>query len=171
MSTLSSARPVIPIRKATHSDFEAIWPIFQAVIQDGETYPYEPAMSKEAAQAAWFHANHQVFVAETEGRVTGTYYLRPNQPGLGAHVSNAGFMVHPDARGHGIGAALGRHALEEATRQGYQAMQFNYVVSTNTAGVTLWQRLGFEIIGTIPKGFQHRTLGLVDAYIMFRHLP
>jgi ribosomal protein S18 acetylase RimI-like enzyme len=100
----------------------------------------------------------------------GTYILRPNRPGLGSHVSNASFMVCPSARGLGVGRAMGEHCLEEARRLGYRAMQFNFVVSTNEAAVKLWQRLGFTIVGTLPGAFRHRTLGFVDAYVMFRTL-
>jgi ribosomal protein S18 acetylase RimI-like enzyme len=109
-------------------------------------------------------------VAESGGRVVGTYLLRPNRPGLGSHVANAAFMVSPSARGLGVGRAMGEHCLAEARRLGYRAMQFNFVVSTNEAAVKLWQRLGFRIAGTLPGAFRHRTRGFVDAYVMFRTL-
>jgi len=110
------------------------------------------------------------YVAEDEGRVVGMYKLIPNRIGRGSHVSNASFMVDPGVHGKGIGRRLGEHCLAEAKRQGYDAMQFNFVVSTNTAGVALWKKLGFEIVGTLPKAFNHSTLGRVDAYVMHRFL-
>jgi ribosomal protein S18 acetylase RimI-like enzyme len=78
--------------------------------------------------------------------------------------------VDPEAQGRGAGRALGEHCLDEARRAGYEAMQFNFVVSTNTAGVELWKKLGFEIVGTLPRAFNHSTLGRVDAYVMHRFL-
>ncbi len=110
------------------------------------------------------------YVAEADGRVAGMYKLIPNRPDLGSHVSNASFMVHPDAAGRGIGSVMGRHSLEEARRQGYEAMQFNFVVSTNERAVSLWQRLGFHIVGTLPNAFRHGTRGMVDALVMYRRL-
>jgi ribosomal protein S18 acetylase RimI-like enzyme len=109
-------------------------------------------------------------VAEDNGRVIGMYKLIPNRIGRGSHVANASFMVDPAAQGRGAGRALGEHCLNEARRQGYDAMQFNFVISTNTAGVSLWQKLGFQIVGTLPKAFAHATLGRVDAYVMHRVL-
>jgi ribosomal protein S18 acetylase RimI-like enzyme len=109
-------------------------------------------------------------MADSEGRVVGTYILRPNQPGLGSRVSNATFIVSPSARGLGIGRIMGEHCLDEARRLGYRAMQFNFVVSTNEAAVKLWARLGFTVVGTLPGAFRHRTNGFVDAYVMFQTL-
>jgi L-amino acid N-acyltransferase YncA len=160
----------VVIRQATEHDQDAIWDIFQAVVAAGDTYAFEPETPREEALAYWFHSGTRTYVAEREGRVVGTYLLRPNRPGLGSHVSNAAFMVSPSARGLGIGRAMGEHCLDEARRLGYRAMQFNFVVSTNEAAVELWKRLGFTIVGTLPGAFCHRGRGFVDAYVMYRSL-
>jgi len=110
------------------------------------------------------------YVAVEGEQIVGSYYLKPNQPGLGSHIANAGFMVAEGQSGKGIGRTMGLHALEEARRTGFQAMQFNFVVSTNTRAVALWQSLGFSIIGTVPQAYRHRMLGLVDIHIMHRFL-
>ena len=136
----------------------------------GDTYAFDPGISREEALAYWLHAANHCHVAEREGRVLGTYILRANQPGLGSHVANAAFMVAPAARGLGLGRAMGEHCLDEARRQGFRAMQFNFVVSTNESAIRLWQRLGFEIVGTLPGAFRHSQKGYVDAYVMFRSL-
>ena len=120
--------------------------------------------------AYWFAPGTRTYVAEEEGKIIGSYILRANRPGLGNHVANAGFMVDPTARRSGIGRAMGEHALNEARRLGYRAMQFNFVISTNESAVRLWQRLGFRIVGTLPDAFRHSKKGLVDAYVMFRSL-
>ena len=112
----------------------------------------------------------KTYVAEEDGRVIGTYFIRPNQPGLGAHIANCGYMVHQATRGKGIGWQMCEHSLEIAKELGYTGMQFNIVVSTNTKAVELWKKLGFRIIGTIPGGFRHVELGYVDAHIMFREI-
>jgi L-amino acid N-acyltransferase YncA len=158
------------IRPATTADAAAIWKIFQAVIAPGDTYTF-PADSTEGEAVAYFLGpGITSFVAEEDGRVIGMYKLIPNRIGRGSHVSNASFMVDPSAQGKGAGRALGEHCLAEARRQGYDAMQFNFVVSTNAAGVALWEKLGFAIVGTLPKAFRHATLGDVDAYVMHRFL-
>lgn len=158
------------IRPATPADAAAIWRIFQAVVAPGDTYSFTADTTERDAVAYFLGPNITCFVAENEGRVVGMYKLIPNRIGRGSHVSNASFMVDPSAQGRGIGRALGEHCLNEARRQGYDAMQFNFVVSTNTAGVALWKKLGFEIVGTQPKAFDHATLGRVDAYVMHRFL-
>jgi ribosomal protein S18 acetylase RimI-like enzyme len=127
-------------------------------------------MPREEALAYWLHPDARTYVFEDNGSVVGTYVLRPNQPALGSHVANAGFMVSPESRGAGVGRQMGEHCLKEARELGYRAMQFNFVVSTNEGAVRLWQRLGFQIVGTLPGAFRHARLGYVDAYVMFQDL-
>jgi L-amino acid N-acyltransferase YncA len=158
------------IRPARAVDSEAIWRIFQAVVAPGDTYSFTADTTEPEAVAYFLDPGITSFVAEDDGQVIGMYKLIPNRIGRGSHVANASFMVDPSAQGRGAGRALGEHCVEEARRQGYDAMQFNFVVSTNTAGVTLWKKLGFEIVGTLPKAFNHATLGMVDAYVMHRFL-
>ena len=158
------------IRRATEPDFAAMWPIFRAVVATETTYVFAPDSSQEDAFAYWFGPGVTSYVAEAEGRIVAMYKLVANQRDLGSHVANASFMVDPLHGGRGVGKALGLHCLREARRAGFLAMQFNFVVSTNEAAVALWRRLGFTIVGTLPKVFRHRERGYVDAYVMHRFL-
>jgi L-amino acid N-acyltransferase YncA len=158
------------IRPAIESDRDAVWKIFQATIAPGDAFVYDPNTPREEAMAYWFAAGTRTYVAEENGKIVGSYILRANRPGLGDHVANAGFMVDPAARGSGVGRKMGEHALSEARRLGYRAMQFNFVISTNESAVHLWQALGFRIVGTLPGAFRHARKGFVDAYVMFRLL-
>lgn len=158
------------IRPATETDHGIIWKIFCEVVAPGDTYAFDPKISREDALAYWLRPNTHTYVAERDRHLLGTYILKPNQAGPGAHVANAAFMVPASARGQGIGHAMGEHCLREARRLGFRAMQFNFVVSTNESAVRLWQRLGFEIVGTLPGAFRHPTEGYVDVYVMFRSL-
>lgn len=159
------------IRPATDADRDAIWNIFHEVVAAGNTYALDPNISREDALAYWFAPGTHTYVAEqpTIG-VAGTYILRPNQSGGGSHVANAGFMVSASDRGQGLGRAMAEHCLSEARRLGFRAMQFNYVISTNTAAIRLWQDLGFEIVGTLASAFRHPDKGYVDVYVMYRSL-
>ena len=161
---------MLHIRAAAVSDRDIAWNIFHAVVAAGDTYAFDPAISREEALAYWFQPSHQCYVAERNGEVVGTYILKANQPGLGSHVANAAFMVSPNARGAGVGRGMGEHSLNEARRLGFRAMQFNFVVSTNEPAVRLWRELGFTIVGTLPGAFRHPHKGYVDAYVMFRPL-
>jgi len=160
----------LTIREANDRDRDAVWEIFRATVTPGDSFVYDPNTPREEAEAYWFAKGTRTYVAEQDGRVIGSYILRPNRPGLGNHVSNAGFMVAPAARRLGVGRAMGEHAMKEARRLGYRAMQFNFVIATNESAVRLWQRLGFNIVGTLPAAFRHARKGLVDAYVMFREL-
>ena len=163
--------PAIRVRQAVRADFEQIWPIFQNVVAQGATYAFAPDMTREEAYHVWMEQPTVTYVAEEDnGLIVGTAFVKPNQPGLGSHVCNAGFMVRADQRGKGFGRILGEYVVQEATRMGFRAMQFNMVVSTNLVGVRLWQHLGFTIVGTLPLAFYHQALGFVDAYIMYRLL-
>jgi L-amino acid N-acyltransferase YncA len=161
---------VINLRPAIDSDRDAIWTIFHDVIASADTYAFDSQMPRQDALAYWFRSDGHTYVAESDGRVVGTYILRANQVGPGSHVANAAFMVPPDAQGQGIGRAMGEHCLNEARRLGFRAMQFNFVVSTNESAIRLWQRLGFEIVGTLPEAFRHPEMGYVDVHVMFRSL-
>jgi ribosomal protein S18 acetylase RimI-like enzyme len=128
-------------------------------------------MSESAAHAAWVEAPTTTFVAcNVDGTVLGTYFIKPNQPGQGAHVCNCGYVTSDAARGRGVAAAMCEHSQDEARRMGFRAMQFNFVVSTNEGAVRLWQRLGFAIVGTLPGAFRHPVRGYVDAHVMFKIL-
>jgi len=158
------------IRPACPDDADAVWEIFHAIARRGDTYTFDPGISREEALAWWFGAGTHTFVAESEGQIRGTYLVKANQPGAGSHVANAAFMVAPTASRMGIGRAMGEHALRTARELGFRAMQFNFVVSTNRAAVALWQGLGFAIVGQLPGAFGHPEHGYVDAYVMFRSL-
>jgi L-amino acid N-acyltransferase YncA len=160
----------VTIRPATTADADAIWRIFQAVVAGGDTYTFLPGTPRNEAVAYFLGPGIRSWVLEDEGGVIGMYKLIPNHGGLGAHVANASFMVDPAAQGKGAGRMMGEHCLDAARRAGYQAMQFNFVVSSNTPAVELWKKLGFQIVGTLPKAFRHATLGDVDAYVMHRFL-
>ncbi|MER2193105.1 GNAT family N-acetyltransferase [Methylobacterium brachiatum] len=158
------------IRPATASDHPAIVRIILPTIRAGETYALDPGLSEAEAVAYWTGADRETFVAEQDGVVLGTYYLRANQAGGGAHVANCGFMTGAAAAGRGIGRAMGEHALDRARARGFSAMQFNFVVSTNQRAVKLWRSLGFAEVGRLPGAFRHPGLGVVDALVMFRTL-
>jgi len=147
-----------------------MWRIFQAVVAGGDTYVFAADTPRADALEYFTGSGITSRVAEWDGRVVGMYKLIPNRRDRGSHVANASFMVDPAAHGKGIGRALGEHCLDQARREGYKAMQFNFVVSTNEGAVHLWQALGFKILATVPKAFNHARLGMVDAYVMHRFL-
>ena len=153
------------------ADYEKIWEIFSRVILTGDTYVFDPQTPKESLHKLWLADNMDTFVAvDDDGRTVGTYFIKPNQIDLGSHIANCGYMVSPDIQGKGIGKLMCEHSIDFARQKGYLGIQFNIVVSTNTNAVKLWKKLGFEIIGTTPKGFRHKDLGLVDTFIMFKSL-
>ncbi|MFZ0407462.1 MAG: N-acetyltransferase [Cyanobium sp.] len=165
---MASSLQISPLKPA---DWPALWPLLESVFRAGETFPHNPAITAAEAQELWVEQSEAVYAArDCNGTIVGTYYLRPNSLCLGAHVANAGYVVAEGRRRQGIGSMLCRHSLQEAKKLGYRAMQFNLVVSTNTAALFCWQAHGFTIVGTLPGAFRHRSLGYVDAYVMVRSL-
>ncbi|HEX7858021.1 MAG TPA: GNAT family N-acetyltransferase [Sphingobium sp.] len=158
------------IRPARADDAAAIWSIIGPTIRAGETYALDPQLGEAEALAYWLGADKDTFVAEDEGTILGTYYIRANQAGGGAHVSNCGYMTSAAATGRGIAGRMCEHSLEYARSRGFKAMQFNFVVSTNDRAVRLWEKLGFEVVGRLPSAFDHPSHGYVDALVMFRNL-
>jgi ribosomal protein S18 acetylase RimI-like enzyme len=158
------------IRPARDDDRPAIWAMIEPVFRAGETYPLPRDILEADGLAYWFTPGHEVFVAEDAGRLVGTYYLRANQKGGGAHVANCGYITAADLRGRGVARIMCGHSLARARERGFRAMQFNFVVSTNTRAVKLWQAMGFDIVGRLPGAFAHPAHGDVDALVMFQTL-
>jgi L-amino acid N-acyltransferase YncA len=144
-----------------------VWVLLKPVLRAGKTFPHDPAITEVDARGAWVEQSQAVMVAvDAAGALVGSYYLRSNFLALGAHVSNAGYVVAERSRHQGIGSRLCQHSLQEARRLGFRLMQFNLVVNTNTAGIRCWQRNGFQVVGTLPEAFRQKQLGYVDALVM-----
>ena len=159
------------IRPFLETDWPALWPILRATFEAGDTYAYAPDSTEADIHRVWIEAPSATCVAvDASGVLLGTYFIKPNQPGLGSHVCNCGYVVAAAARGQGVAAAMCEHSQREAVRLGFLAMQFNLVVATNEGAIRLWRRLGFAVLATLPRAFQHRKLGLVDALVMFKTL-
>ncbi|MEI9980732.1 MAG: GNAT family N-acetyltransferase [Edaphobacter sp.] len=161
---------MLMIRPAEERDSGPIWSILEPVIRAGETYTLPRDLSREDAIAYWFSDGHEVFIAEEEGTVLGTYYLRANQRGGGSHVANCGYMTSQAAMGRGVARMMCEDSLGRARSRGFRAMQFNFVVRSNERAVRLWESFGFAVVGTLPRAFLHPDLGYVDAYVMYREL-
>ena len=158
------------VRLASSEDRATIWNILEPMIRAGETYTLPRDMSREQALEYWFAAEKETFVWEENGAVLGTYFLKANQQGGGAHVANCGYVTAAAAQGRGIARAMCLHSLERAKERGFRAMQFNFVVGTNERAVKLWLSLGFEVIGRLPGAFEQPERGFVDALVMYREL-
>jgi L-amino acid N-acyltransferase YncA len=158
------------IRSATAADWPAIWAMFRDVVASGDVFAYDEQTSEEVARKLWFDPPSTCWVTEENGKVIGTYFIRPNQPGRGSHVANGGYMVIPEARGRGLAQALCEHSLEVARGLGFTAMQYNFVIATNAAAVRVWEKCGFAVVGRLPGAFRHKQLGLVDVLVMYRKL-
>lgn len=162
---------MIKIRRFDEQDWAATWQIIEPVFRAGETYPFSPEITEEEAYKAWIEKPSATFItADENNRVMGTYYIKPNQSALGAHVCNCGYIVGENARGRGVATEMCEHSQREAVTQGFRAMQYNLVVSTNEVSVRLWKKHGFDLVGTLPGAFRHQKLGFVDAYVMYKQL-
>lgn len=157
-------RPVIP------ADDPVLWDMLRPVFRAGDTYAVDPAISRDAALQYWRAGSHTAFLAEAGASPLGTWYICPNQQGGGAHVCNCGFVTAPQAARRGVARAMLAHALDTARAAGYRAMQFNFVVETNSRAVALWSRAGFDTVGRLPGAFRHPTRGFVDALVMYKTL-
>ena len=178
------SKPVAPVRPALATlaalkirpfesdDWNGVWAILEPIFRAAETYAYPPGIAEEDARRQWTEPSNEVFVAEDTSteRIVGTYFLKPNQAGPGAHVCNCGYAVSALTRGQGIASLMCEHSQQRAIARGFRAMQFNLVVASNEAAVRLWTKLGFRIVGTLPGAFRHPRLGLVDAHVMFKTL-
>ena len=158
------------LRVAGPQDGQDLWRILQPVFRAGDSYAVDLDISESAALHYWTGDDKTAYLAVLSDQAVGSYYLRPNHPGGGAHVCNCGFVTHPQARGQGVARTMLEHALKTAKFAGYSAMQFNFVLASNAAAIHLWQSYGFAEVGRLPQAFQHPALGLIDALVMHRQL-
>ena len=167
---LSRGKIAMEIRVATAADFDGIWPIFHEIVAAGTTYAYARDTDKADALKIWMDTPRETWVAVDGGVIVGTYYIKANQAGGGAHVCNCGYMVASDAQRRGIARAMCEHSQVRALELGFRAMQFNFVLATNVGAIGLWKKLGFEVVGRLPRAFDHPSEGMVDALVMFKEL-
>lgn len=161
----------VTFRKAVRADdADTVWSVVKPAVEAGDTLCAPPGGGKAGGLAYFWPPAADVWIAEEDGEVLGCCYLRPNQTGNGDHVCNAGYCTTPAARGRGIARGMLDHTLEIARARGYRAMQYNFVVATNTRAIDIWQRAGFETVGRLPGAFNHPQLGYVDALVMFKVL-
>jgi ribosomal protein S18 acetylase RimI-like enzyme len=162
----------VAVRLFGKADWAGVWAILEPIFRAGETYAFPRDVGEEDARRKWTSPPHEVFVAEDPetGEILGTYFLKPNHEGPGAHVCNCGYAVSARARGRGIASLMCEHSQQQAVLRGFRAMQFNLVAASNAGAVRLWTRLGFEIVGTLPGAFHHPRAGFVDAHVMFKRL-
>jgi ribosomal protein S18 acetylase RimI-like enzyme len=159
------------IRRYQETDWPVVWPLLHATFASGDTYAFSPESTEAEIHKAWVEVPAATYVACTpDGQLLGTYIVKANQPDLGSHVCNCGYVVAPEAQGQGIASAMCEHSQREAMSMGFLAMQFNLVVSTNERAVRLWKKLGFYVVGTLPRAFRHQRLGFVDALVMYKEL-
>jgi RimJ/RimL family protein N-acetyltransferase len=159
------------VREYRATDWPAIWPMLHATFLAGDTYTFSPQSTEQEIRAAWVEVPANTFVAcDSDDRILGTYFIKPNQPSLGAHVCNCGYVVAAYAQGQGVATLMCEHSQAQALAMGFRAMQFNFVVSTNVRAIRLWEKLGFSVVGRLPGAFRHRQLGYIDALVMFKTL-
>jgi len=162
---------MLKIRPFAETDWVATWRIIEPVFRAGETYVFSPDITEEEAYRVWVEMPSATFVAvDDSNEILGTYYIKPNQPALGDHVCNCGYIVSENARGKGVASEMCEHSQREAVTRGFRSMQYNLIVSTNEGAVRLWKKHGFDLIGTLPEAFRHPQLGYVDAYVMYKKL-
>lgn len=165
-----SAKTELIIRKAEKRDHDGMWQIIEPIIKAGDTYVFDPSTTRTEMLKYWTDESKFTYVAELDGEVLGTFIITKNQPGLGSHVANASYMVHPKSHGKGVGKQMAEYSLHEAKSLGFKSMQFNIVVKSNEGAVALWKKLGFKIVGEVPDVFKHCQLGYVNAFIMYKDL-
>ncbi|WP_306368036.1 GNAT family N-acetyltransferase [Nocardiopsis sp. CC223A] len=160
------------IRTALPADWPAIWPFLHRIVAAGDTFTYPTDLDEETARDMWLlpEPDRTVVAVDGDGRVLGTAKMNRNHGGNASHIASTSYMVDPEHSGKGVGRALCEYSLDWARAAGYRGMQFNAVVEGNERAVGLYRSLGFEVVGTLPEGFDHPQRGFVGLHIMYRRL-
>ena len=151
----------IVIRKYSENDLGTMANIWNHVVTEGKYFPQIDVLSLKEA-TAFFAEQTFTGVAEEDGVIVGLYILHPNNIGRCGHIANASYAVAADQRGKRIGEKLVVHSLEMAKESGFRIMQFNAVVADNKGAISLYKKLGFKELGTIPGGFKMDDGTFVD---------
>jgi GNAT superfamily N-acetyltransferase len=149
---------------ATPDDYDELFTAYALIVDSGAGFPHEPPLSREAFDDYWIAHSATIWIARVEGKLVGAYYIKANFVGRAAHIANAGYFVVESYRGRGLGRALVEHSLRQASRLGFDAMQFNLVFESNPARA-IYRQLGFREIGRIPDAINGE-----DAVIYWRSL-
>jgi GNAT superfamily N-acetyltransferase len=166
-------RTGVTVRDYDDADWGQVWPIIEAVVRAGDTFPYPTDLTERDARPLWLDngpGGRTTVALGEDACVLGTAKMGRNRPGPGSHVATASYMVSADARGRGVGRALVVDSLEWAREAGYAAMQFNAVVEENVGAVQLYEDLGFTVVGTVPGAHElpdGRRVGLHIMHIAF----
>ena len=147
---------ILKIRKYKPEDMPAMLAIWNEVVEAGDAFPQEETLDEKTG-AKFFAAQTRTAVAEDEGKILGLYILHPNNVGRCAHIANASYAVTATARGKHIGEALVFDSLRNAKTLGFHILQFNAVVESNIHARHLYERIGFQQLGTIPRGFRMKN--------------
>lgn len=153
----------------SQEDESGLYEIFRDVVDSGSQFPYECSSVQEFYRQ-FFAPTSEVYVCRSATEVVGGFFVRSNFPGRSSHIANAAYMIKSFYRGQGIGTLLINASLEIAKAMGFQAMQFNMVLSQNGAATKLYQKLGFNIIGTIPEAIRNPDGSYQDGYVLHRKL-
>lgn len=159
----------ITIERYEEKDLEGVRKIWNEITQKGNAFPGEEIYDPKG-MAEFLAGQTRVTCAKQEGKVVGFYILHPNNVGRAGHIANASFGVSCECRGSGIGEKLVKDCLEKAKQDGFRGLQFNAVVASNTAAITVYRKCGFTTVGMIPGGYRMKDGHYEDIYIMFYDL-
>lgn len=157
------------VRQYTPADLPAMIEIWNEVVEAGEAFPQEECLTAETG-AEFFAQQTYTGVAEENGCIFGLYILHPNNVGRCGHICNASYAVAGDARGKHIGEQLVLDCLAQGKVHGFRVLQFNAVVESNIHARHLYERLGFEQLGTIKGGFRMKSGEYVNICPYYREL-
>lgn len=160
----------IEIKEYTKNDLKTMIQIWNEVVEDGVAFPQEELLTEESGKE-FFRAQTYSAVAKDKesGEVYGLYILHPNNVGRCGHICNASYAVSSESRGLHIGEKLVKDCLAQGKEHGFRVLQFNAVVASNIHARHLYERLGFEQLGTIPGGF-HMKDGHYEDICPYYHV-
>ncbi|MGN0487618.1 MAG: GNAT family N-acetyltransferase [Acutalibacteraceae bacterium] len=143
------------VRKYRPEDLPAMTAIWNEVVRQGDAFPQEEELTEESAKE-FFAAQTYSGVAcdHDSGNILGLYILHPNNIGRCGHICNASYAVASSCRGQGVGRTLVLDCMKKGKDFGFRVLQFNAVVATNAGARHLYEKLGFQQLGTIPDGFR-----------------
>lgn len=145
----------IEVRKYRPEDLPAMTAIWNEIVRQGDAFPQEAELTEESAKEFFAAQTYSGVACDRDsGNVLGLYILHPNNIGRCGHICNASYAVASSCRGQGVGRLLVLDCMEKGKDFGFRILQFNAVVATNAGARHLYEKLGFQQLGTIPGGFR-----------------
>lgn len=162
----------ITIRIPEQKDAQAVLDLKRGYIKNTSTlpltleeYPNDLEKERQVIREYAKSENSILLVAECNNELIGNIDLTGNKRSKMSHTAMLGMGIHENWRNQGLGKILIQSAIDWAKKDSKLEIIWLDVYASNAIGYNLYEKMGFEISGTVKDFFKQG-----DAYIDKVHM-